>query len=421
MHLGRFIWEGIQIAFGAIRSNRLRSILTMLGVAMGIFAITGILTMVNSLQTSITSTIADLGNTTLFVHHFPWGKRDANWYKLLNRPRVSYTEYQRLEKSLQNVDAVGFQATITNQTLKVEGRSATETEIIGQTRGMKEIGTADLANGRYFTEVEIHLGAGVCVIGHNVAQRLFPKQESVGQIIRVGGKRLKVVGVMAKKGQSLTPGANSDDNRLVMPYPVMARLYNLKRKNIEKVIAIKASTYEDLTAVENQTIGIMRAARGLKPRAENNFAINKQEMLMNSFSSFFDYLALGGWVISAFSILIGGFSIGNIMYISVRERTNEIGVQKALGATNAFILYQFLAEAIMVCVLGGFLGILIVFGLGGLTQLALNALELGFSVDFAWKDMLAGLSLAAFIGLVAGLTPARMAARLDPVEAIRQA
>ncbi|MEO1588005.1 MAG: FtsX-like permease family protein, partial [Bacteroidota bacterium] len=181
-----------------------------------------------------------------------------------------------------------------------------------------------------------------------------------------------------------------------------------------------ASNYELLGQVESDIIGIMRAARGLKPKIENNFAINKQEALMSRLESVFGYLETGGWVISIFSILIGGFSIGNIMYISVKERTNEIGVQKALGSSQAFVMYQFLTESLLLCFIGGLVGILMVVLMGVTAEAVLQAANVPLEVTFAPSDILIGVGVSLLIGLLAGIIPASLAAKLDPVVAIRQ-
>lgn len=410
--------EALRFAGNALRGNRQRTFLTMLGVATGIFAITGILTMVNSLQTSITQGIASLGNTVLFVHHWPWAENNEDWYKFINRPKVSYEDYLMLRERLQRVDAVGYQVAVNNQTVQALGRSATGVEVDGITEQMSLIGDLELTEGRYFSGLEFQRGKAVAVIGHAIANNLFPNGSAVGQYIRVGKERLLVIGVLARKGKALMFG-NSDDDKVFVPYPQMASMYDLRQRNVDHVISVRAVDHADVPWVEQEITGLMRLARGLGPRSENNFAINKQEALMNRFDSVFGYLRIGGVVISIFSVLIGGFSIGNIMYISVKERTTEIGVQKALGSTKGFILLQYVMESVLVCLLGGLMGIAVVFGIGALADLGLAAAQVGLRVSFSLSDLLTGLGLAVVIGLVAGVVPSVLAARLDPVEAIR--
>lgn len=421
MNTIKYIVEGLKMSYKAIGSNRMRSLLTMLGVATGIFAITGILTMVNSLQNSITSNLSALGNTTIFVHHWPWAENRDDWYKFINRPKVSYRDFQRLKSNLDGVKAVGYEVTARGQTIQAEGRSASMVDVGGITHDQEIIKQIKFAEGRFFSDLESHLGKNVCILGYNIARALFPGDMAIGNYVRVGKRRLMVIGVQEKQGGNFFPGMPSEDDKVYVPYKAMSQMYSLNSRGIDKVITIKAAAYEDLPNVEQSTIALMRASRGLKPRMEDNFAINKQEALMQRFESIFGYLETGGWVISIFSILIGGFSIGNIMYISVRERTSEIGVQMALGSSRDFVLFQFLTEAIMLCLVGGLMGILITIGLGSLIQVGLSQTDLALEVSFAIRDMGIGLFVAFIIGLVAGLVPASMAARLDPVVAIRQA
>ncbi|RMG73562.1 MAG: ABC transporter permease, partial [Bacteroidetes bacterium] len=357
MNVLQFLTEGIRLALKAIGTNRMRAFLTMLGVGTGIFAITSILTMVNSLKVSLTEGIAALGNTVLFVHHWPWAEGGEEWYKFINRPMVSYSDYQDLKQRLTHVDGVCLEATARGQTVRAEGRSLSNIELGGVTHDKVVIGEMAFSEGRYFSEIESHLGSAVCFVGDNIAKELFPDGDALNNTLRVQGKRLRIVGIMERKGAGLFPGMPSEDDRVYVPYKVLAGMFNLNKRGIEKVIQIKATSHEDLPYVEEEVIGIMRASRGLKPATENNFAINKQEALMERFEQFFGVLATGGWWISIFSILIGGFSIANIMYISVRERTREIGVQKALGSTRSFILFQFLMEAVLICLIGGLLGL----------------------------------------------------------------
>lgn len=420
MNIFQFVWEGIKIALGAIRSSKLRAFLTMLGVATGIFAITSILTMVNSLERSITDNLSSLGNTTLFVHHWPWKDNSQDWFKYFNRPKVSYKDFQRLKANLDGVEGVSFQASFGGQTIKANGQSVEQINVNGVTYDMAAISSLEFDQGRFFSAVEDQLGTSVCILGYNVADGLFPGESAIGKFVRLRGKRLRVVGVIKLEG-GLPFGPSSVDDQAFMPYRVAARMFNLTKRSVDKVVTIKVGDYDDMAYVESEIIGIVRTSRGLKPDQENNFAINKQESLMEQIGAFFSVLKGGGYIISGFSILIGAFSIGMIMYISVRERTSEIGIQKALGATRPFILFQFLSESILICLMGGALGLAGVYGLSIVASSILESMDVGMKIAVSAEEISLGMRFSLFTGLISGFIPAFMAATMDPVRAIRHA
>jgi len=414
-----FFEEAVRMAFRSIFGHKLRTFLTMLGITIGIFSITFIFTMVNSMQTSVTANLSSLGNTVLYVHNWPWKDNSEDWFKYFNRPKVDYTDFQKLKQNLENVEAVNIQATKDGVTLKAEDGKALEgVTVLGITYDFRKLNGLDIGKGRYFTESEIVSGRKNCIIGYNIAMNLFPSGNALGQHIRVKGKQLLIIGIMAKQGSADLFGGSNDD-RVAIPYATFAGIYNTNRRSVDKVISIKATSYEKLPNVEADVIGILRAHRGIKPGQEENFSINKQEALMEQLEGIFGALNIGGSIISLFSLLVGGFGIANIMFVTVKERTTEIGVQKALGSTNAFILLQFLTEAVILCLMGGLMGILMVFGLASIGQLISNSMDLGLSIVIDPKDVMTSLMISAFIGIISGFLPAWNASRLNPVDAIR--
>lgn len=413
----RLALEALRTALHSLRVHRLRSMLTMLGVAIGIFAITIIFTLVNSLDYSMSQSISSLGNTMLLVYHIPWTGDSFNWQKYYQRPRVTYDEYLALKRELHYTDGVAYEARIRNVTIRHEDRALEFVQLRAISDDYLWMNAIDVEYGRPLTELETNGGRPACIIGQAIADQLFPNEGAVGKWIRIRGKKLKVVGVIAKSGANMF-GANPDE-MVYLPYGFAARLFNMKGNQIDPYLAVRVSSLPRMPAVEQEITGVMRKARGLRPSAENDFEINRPEMLINLFSDATTYLRIGGLVISFFSVIVGGFGIGNIMYTTVKERTFEIGLQKALGAKRGFILFQFLSESVLLCLMGGLLGLLLNFGVTQLIQYVLLQMETEFVIKVSLDDILIGLGLSGLIGLVSGFIPSLAAARMDPVESMR--
>lgn len=391
--------------------------LTMLGVAIGIFAITIIFTLVNSLDYSMSQSISSLGNTMVIVYHVPWSNDIVNWQKYFQRPRVSYDEYLALKRSLHYVDGVAYEARIRNATIRHDDRALEFVGLRAVTEDYIWMNALDLEAGRPLTELETMGGRPACVIGKEIANKLFPQEQAVGKWLRIRGKKVKVVGVLAKSGANMF--GDNPDELVYLPYGFAARVFDMHSRQIDPSIAVRVASLERMETVEQEITGVMRKTRGLRPSAENDFEINRPEMLINLFSDATNYLRIGGLVISFFSVIVGGFGIGNIMYTTVKERTFEIGLQKALGAKRGFILFQFLSESVLLCLLGGLLGLLLNYGITQLIQFALLQMETEFVIVVSVNDILIGLALSGTIGLVSGFVPSLAAARMDPVESMR--
>ena len=290
--------------------------------------------------------------------------------------------------------------------------SATGAEVLGTTYDYNKIWTFELAQGRYFTESEMNAGRPYCIIGADIAEGLFmPGEEVVGQRITISGQKLNVIGVFEKVGESLV--GQSYDKMVIVPFKKVRTVVNTDR-NESNVIMASAKEGITVAQLKDELTGIMRSVRRLRPGADDNFALNDPSLISNQLDSLFGALGIMGTIIGMFSILVGGFGIANIMFVSVRERTNEIGIQKALGAKNFIILSQFLTESVVLCLLGGVAGLVLV-ALGA--YIAAVAFE--FDIFLSVGNVVLGLLLSAGIGLISGLIPAWMAARLNPVDAIR--
>lgn len=391
----------------------------MLGISIGIFSITMIFTLVNTLQYSVTLNLSSLGSTILYVHNWPWKDNSEDWFKYFNRPKVSLADYEKLNNELKYATAINFSYIKNGSTVKYLKKTAEGTQIVGCTYDFIFVNNFEMEKGRFLSEFEISGARKVCVLGNQVAKNFFDKSiNPIGEEIIVRGKKFKVVGVIAPQGDMNIFGP-SIDYQVIIPYTTFANTFDVTKRSVDRLITIKAESPEKVYEVENQIVGLLRAKRGLKPSQEDNFSINKQEALMNQFDQIFGSLNIGGTVISLFSLLVGGFGIANIMFVSVKERTVEIGIQKALGSTQLFILQQFLLEAIILCVIGGLMGIFFLFMVSGLLQWLIYMADLKFVMTIKWQDILLGIGLSAMIGIFSGFLPAYTASKLDPVEAMR--
>ncbi len=416
MNLATLFKESFTIAWNAISANRFRAFLTMLGISIGIFAITLIGTMVYSLESAITRNLSALGNTVMYIHHWPWKDNSSDWYRFMNRPKVSFRDFEYLQTNIPGT-LIAYEMTRGGQKVKVGKNSLENVSLKGVTWDYQSINDFQFQQGRYFTPIESSAGRLVCLLGFNVAKELFSGSNPVGQYVLFAGQKIQVVGVVEKQGSGIF--GDSFDDRMVVPYPLMARIFNEQSRAGDRLITVKANSYEEVPRLEDEVRGWIRAARGLKPSMEDNFAINKQEMLMTQLDSIFSSLRIGGVFISILSILVGGFGIANIMFVSVKERTHEIGIQKSLGATREFILLQFLQESVLLCIAGGVIGIILLFIMSGLGQLIINKIEFDFKILISWTDLIYGIILSVAIGIISGFSPSWIAAKMDPVEAMR--
>ena len=398
---------------GALRANLLRTLLSLLGVTVGIFAIIAVFTMVDSLELNIRQSMSFLGDKVLRVQKWPWiFEGRYPWYKFVKRPVASVKDFRYLEKNLQHATAIALFASKEGRLVKQGNNAIDEVNVTGISFAFNLVNDVRLAQGRYFTMRETESNSRSAIIGDEMAKSLFPGQSPVGQTIVLKGRRFGVIGVMEKQGDNLI-GAPSNDVSCLIAYPTFAEMYPVNQGWIEPVICIKGKKEDPgLLWLEGEVRGLMRNRRGLKSFEDDNFAINRPEMIAKAITGIFDAVSLAGAIIGSFAILVGGFGIANIMFVSVKERTAIIGIQKSLGARNSFILNQFLFEAVFLSLIGGLGGLLLVW------LLTLIPME-EFTMILTTANILTGLLLSAGIGLISGLAPAIHAARLNPVEAIR--
>ena len=410
----RQIFESFRFAWNSLTQNLLRTILSLTGVTIGIFAIIAALTVVDSLKANIEDSLSFLGTEVIYIEKWPYSfSPNYPWWKYYKRPQVIYNEYEYLERNLSEASSICFFSVAGGRTIKRNSSSIGGINFWGATKNHIDLFDLDIIDGRYFSHRDFNYATNVAIIGHNVKGTLFPYESPIGKEIKIKGLKYIVIGLMKEEGETLFSTPRNDES-VIVPFGSFKKLhYTGKRKGLGASIRIKGKENDvGLINLENEVRGLMRNFRGLRPKDNDDFAINRPEAIMNSIQGVFDVLTMAGWFIGIFSILVGAFGIANIMFVTVSERTGVIGIQKSLGAKNFFILFQFLFEAIFLSLIGGGIGLLLVYLT---TYIPLGS----FVLTLMLKNIILGMGISTFVGVAAGIIPALMAARLDPVVAIR--
>ena len=412
----RLLGESFIFSFNSIIANPVRTILSLLGVTIGIFTIIAVLSTVDSLERSIKDNLSFLGTDNLRVEKWPWDFNNPSyeWWKFWKRPEPIYREYEFLRDNLSTAQSVEISASRGISNVKYLNNSSSVDNLNGVVFENQFFFDWDFVVGRFFTQNETIIGLDAVIIGYKIMEDLFRTPENaLGKQIKIKGRTFTVIGVQNEQGESFGAG-DTFDRQMSIPYNTFKKMFRVGGKGSDAVIRIKGDSEIDpgLVNLEYEVKGLLRAKRGLKPLEEDNFAINRPEYLASFISTIFGTITIAGWVIASFSILVGGFGIANIMFVSVKERVPIIGLQKSLGAKKYFILTQFLFESSFLSVFGGLIGIFLVF--------LLTLIDLGtFDLIISLKNVIVGVSVSTFIGFIAGFFPALFASNLDPVEAIR--
>lgn len=409
----RVLKESFNFAINALKNNKLRTMLSLLGVTIGIFSIIAVLAAVDSLEKEIKGSLSSLDNSTIILSRFSFSPTEVPQWKREQFPDVSYDEYDYLRRSVPGLEAATFSLNVSNESVKFGDRTATNVGIGAVTHEYYDIETLDIAEGRFFNESESVRGAPVVVLGHEVAQSLFEGGKAIGQQVRLYGRKFTVIGLLEKQGASMF--GQSHDSNLFLPVNIVRRIYGDSNRSTFPQIVILPEDDVDNSEFIAMLSQQLRNYRGIRPDDINNFFVNQLQGFADLIDNITGQMNLIGLIISGFSLLVGGFGIANIMFVSVKERTNLIGIQKSLGAKNRFILFQFLFEAVILAVIGGLIGLFLVW----LVSIAASQFTGDFQFVLSPWNLFIGTAVSAVIGLISGIIPAISASKLDPVEAIR--
>ncbi len=400
--------EIFSIAVRSIRANKLRSVLTTLGIIIGIVAVTTMSTAIVGLRDAFISSISSFGSDVLYVDKFPWMSM-GNWALYRNRKDITIEQYEKLRVVLKNYEAMAPTKTTFGATCIREGRSINASMIYGSTEEYQRTAQLVLVEGRFITDVEVKAARRVCVIGQDIKKELFPFGNPINQDIKINGTPFKVVGVLEKQGSGFL-GGFSMDGQIIMPLRTLESTISNRHGRLR--IDVKVGDVTRLDDAREEIRAAMRVIRKVPPDKPDDFAINQQEALKEMYDKTIGVVAIAGIVITALSLFVGAIGIMNIMFVSVTERTKEIGIRKAIGAKTWSILLQFLTEAALLCVLGGIIGLAISFPLSlVINQFLPTAMPLNVVV--------LALVISAVVGVISGILPAMRASKLDPVDALR--
>ncbi|MDR2009134.1 MAG: ABC transporter permease [Bacteroidales bacterium] len=414
----RLIYDSILFALSSLINNKLRTFLSLLGITIGIFCIISVMATIDSIERSIRESFATLGGDILYIQKWPWGLAEEEiaedgeypWWKYMNRPLPKMWEAEKLKEVSTTAGYIVFGAS-TRQSVSYEDKSLNNSTVGIYSHEYDKARYIEIEKGRYFSQIESSIGSNVAIIGHNIAEKLYPNSDPIGKYIKIGNRKANIVGVLKKTGTETSD--DGTDETVIIPLNYGKNLYNIESPNLNPYIMVTPKEGISIDMLKEEITILMRNIRKLRPMEENDFAINQPSMFTKILDRVFRMFDLGGIIIGGFAILVGGFGIANIMFVSVKERTKQIGIQKAIGAKSYLIMIQFLTEAIVLCLVGGIIGLVLVSLL-----MLLASSVMPFEMTLSIKNIITGTMISIIIGIISGYAPARQASKLDPVIAM---
>jgi len=407
--------ESIRQAWAQLTGNKLRTFLSLLGISIGIFCIIGVLSAVESLESSVQGSLAKLGDDVVYIDKWPWKDNSGDWWEYFQRPYPDHDDYEALKERMPTAALVSYWTVPGVKTLKFRKNTVEGGFLFVTTYELNRMLNIEVGQGRYWSTAEYSGGSDKILLGFTIAEELFGALDPIGKTVKMGGRKYEVIGVLEAAGDDLINPLDFDD-AIMVTYTNAARFINLKNRNrFGGTVAVKAKDGLPLEQVQDDIRGILRSNRSLRPREDDNFAMNQLSMIAESLGGFFGVLNMVGGLIGLFSMIVGAISVANIMFVSVKERTSLIGVKKALGARQFVILLEFLTESVILCIIGGIIGLLLVVGITSIINTSFESFAIALSPKYA----IIGVLLSAVVGILAGAIPAGLAARMDPVEAMR--
>ena len=412
----KIIYESIVQALQSLVGNKLRTFLSLLGITIGIFCIIAVKSAVDSFENTITTGFNELGSDVLYVDKMPWGEDpNQSYWKYAKRPDPSYKDFEAISEKSKLADKSSFTIFTGGKTIKYKSSAVSNAFIMGTTYEYKDLQNMEIEKGRYFTTQEYNMGSNKIVLGFEVAESLFNTIEPVGKDVKLFGQKYQVIGVLKAEGDNMFNPLDFFDEAIWVTYNNVKRFVNTNENSrVGKMLNVKGREGEDVQELKGEITNILRSSRRLKPTEDANFALNEISALADVLDSVFGVMNLVGLIIGVFALIVGMFSVANIMFVSVKERTGMIGIKKALGAKRFIILLEFLIESIILCLIGGIMGILLVIGvLKGVSTL------IPFEMFLSTNNLIQGVTVSIIVGIISGIIPAVMASKLDPVVAMR--